>query len=255
VAAALGLDRLGLSDAELRDDLESFGQANAGLVPFAFGQPPPWLVAAAAAGCSDLTDVMRASSLEHQGPIDALSVSSEALAEFNRWLLVASKRVEYLRQKALEAKRVHAIEDERAAYRRRGAALQQQALEQRSNAAAAERNMMEWKQATASHLKQEAAARKADAQVREQAYQHAMTALHDAVVEGEEMAGQARAAVATHKAAVGSHIRSINRHLEARKDELRAAKEAQARQARNRVREAGMVMVPAEIAAQINGGR
>ena len=83
-AVALGLDRLGLSDAELRDDLESFGHANAGLTPFAFGQPPAWLVAAAAGGCSDLTDVMRSSSLEHQGPIDALSVSSEALAEYNR---------------------------------------------------------------------------------------------------------------------------------------------------------------------------
>ena len=69
-----------------------------------------------------------------------------------RWLLIASKRVEYLRQKSLEARRQHAIEDEKEAYRRRGAALQQQALEQRSHAAAAERNMVEWKQKRQRHI-------------------------------------------------------------------------------------------------------
>jgi hypothetical protein len=37
-----------------------------------------------------LADVAKLTSLEHQGPIDALEQPSETLAEYNRWLLLAS---------------------------------------------------------------------------------------------------------------------------------------------------------------------
>ena len=54
---------------------------------FAFGEPPAWLVRAAAAGCRSLADLAARSSLEqHDGPIDALSQEPALLAEFNRWL-------------------------------------------------------------------------------------------------------------------------------------------------------------------------
>ena len=61
---------------------------------FSFGEPPSWLVAAAAAGCHSLADVARHTSLEQfEGPIDALSQDAGLLAEYNRWLLQASKRL------------------------------------------------------------------------------------------------------------------------------------------------------------------
>ena len=58
---------------------------------------------------------------------------------------------------------------------------------------------------------------------------------------------------------MGSTLRAVSGALERRKGELQAAKEAEARRTRNRVREAGMVLVPPEIARAIakssRGGR
>ena len=118
---------------------------------------------------------------------------------------------------------------------------------------------MERNQQAAAHVKHEAAVRRADAQHREQVFAAHVALLHDEIASGQEDARQAKAAVVAHKAAVGSTIRAVKGALEQKKGELQAAKEAEARKTRNRVREAGMVMVPPEVAAAIarsnRGGR
>jgi hypothetical protein len=80
--------------AALEADIATFVTAlpldNTAIAPFTFATPPAWLVSAAAYGCRDLADVAKLTSLEHQGPIDALEQPSETLAEYNRWLLLAS---------------------------------------------------------------------------------------------------------------------------------------------------------------------
>ena len=76
--------------------------------------------------------------------------------------------------------------------------------------------------------------------------------VHDEIAESAEEASRAKAAVAEHKAAVGSTLRAVSGALEKRKGDLRAAQEAEARRVHDRVRASSMVMVPAEIAAQIN---
>ena len=170
---------------------------------------------------------------------------------YNRWLLLASKRVEYLRQKEREAVRTHAIAQEKEAYRRHGASLQQAAWEQRGKAADAERALVERKQATTAALKQQAAVRQSDAAQRERMYQGYVRAVHDEVVEAQEDVRLAKAAVTQHNAAVGSTIRAVTGALEQKRTQLQAAKEEEARKARDRVRQSGIVMVSPEIAARI----
>ena len=228
--------------------------------PFSFGgaagsAAPNWLVAAAARGCRDLSDVARFLPPEQQGPIDAFKLreegGDEVLAEYSRWLIMASKRVLYLKQKEVEARRSHVVAHAKTAYAQRGAALQQAAWEQRGQAAEAERRMVERKQAEAASLKQQAAARKADAQQREQLYAGYNKWVHDEVQEVQGHVEEAKAAVAEHNAAVGSTLRAVKGALEQKKGELQAAKEAEARRARDRVKASAMVMVPPEVAAQI----
>ena len=157
--------------AAILADLASLA-APPGSAPFGFaGGVPGWLLTAAADGCRDLNDVAARTSLEHQGPIDALQQSSESLAEFNRWLLIASKRVEYLRQKGSGAVRAERARLEKEGYRQRGASLQQAAWEQREQAAEAERRLVQFRQETVAALKQQAAMRRAEAHGREQLYQ------------------------------------------------------------------------------------
>ena len=240
-----------LRRALLISDLSALTPAP-GTPPFAFGtSPPEWLIAAAADGCRDLADVARVTSLEHQGPIDALEQSGEVLAEYGRWLLMASKRVAYLRQKEVEARRSQAAILEKEMYAQRGKALQQQAWEQRGQAAEAERRLLERKQAEAAVVKQQALARKADQQHRESLYEAYSKFVHDEIHEAQSHVEEAKAAVAEHNAAVGSTIRAVKGALEQKKSELQAAKEAEARAARDRVKASSMVMVPPEVAAQI----
>ena len=246
-----GSEAAALRKALLVSDLVALEPAP-GTPPFAFGSPPPdWLVSAAADGCRDLSDVARITSLEHQGPIDALEQSGEILAEYNRWLLMASKRVLYLQQKEVEARRSKAVQYDKEAYAQRGKALQQQAWEQRGQAAEAERRLVERKQAEALVVRQQALARKADQQHREQLYSHYSKFVHDEIQTSHAHVEEAKAAVAEHNAAVGSTIRAVKGALEQKKSEIQAAKEAEARAARDRVKASSMVMVPPEVAAQI----
>jgi hypothetical protein len=241
--------------AALEADIATFVTAlpldNAAIAPFTFATPPAWLVSAAAYGCRDLADVAKLTSLEHQGPIDALEQPSETLAEYNRWLLLAAKRVEYLQQKQAEARRARRHADEQATYAQRGAALQQKAWEQRGQAAEAERRLAEQKRLVAAQLKHAAAARKADAEQRGQLFNAYVSLLHEEVLEGQDEAREAKAAVAQQNAALGSTLRAASGALERKKGQLQAAKEAEARKTRDRVREAGMVLVPPEIARAI----
>ena len=66
--------------AALEADIATFVTAlpldNTAIAPFTFATPPAWLVSAAAYGCRDLADVAKLTSLEHQGPIDALEQPS-----------------------------------------------------------------------------------------------------------------------------------------------------------------------------------
>ena len=97
----------------------------------------------------------------------------------------------------------------------------------------------------------EARARKADAEQREQLYAGYSRWVHDEIQEVQAHVEHAKAAVAEHKAAVGSTLREAKGVLEQKKGEIQAAKEAEARRARDRVKAAGMVRVPPEVAAQI----
>ena len=256
IGATVGAaDEAAAQYAALEADIATFVSAlpldNAAIAPFTFVTPPAWLVSAAAYGCRDLADVAKLTSLEHQGPIDALEQPSEILAEYNRWLLLAAKRVEYLQQKQAEARRARRHADEQATYAQRGAALQQKAWEQRGQAAEAERRLAEQKRLVASQLKHAAVARKADAEQRGQLFNAYVSLLHEEVLEGQDEAREAKAAVAQQNAAVGSTLRAASGALERKKGQLQAAKEAEARKTRDRVREAGMVLVSPEIARAI----
>ena len=72
---------------------EGGGGGGGGGVPagggFSFGEPPSWLIMAAAKGCRSLEDISRVSSLEqHGGPIDALGTDGTLLAEYVEWPLM-----------------------------------------------------------------------------------------------------------------------------------------------------------------------
>ena len=112
--------------------------------------------------------------------------------------------------------------------------------------AVAQRNQL-----TAAHVKRESAMRRADAEVREQAYQGMVGALHDEVKGGELEALLAKEAVSQHNAAVGSTLREVKGALEQRKAEIASEKQQEARSVRNRVRDASMVAVPPEVAEAI----
>ena len=72
---------------------EGGGGGGGGGVPagggFSFGEPPSWLIMAAAKGCRSLEDISKVSSLEqHGGPIDALGTDGTLLAEYVEWPLM-----------------------------------------------------------------------------------------------------------------------------------------------------------------------
>uniref|UniRef100_A0A7S2J5J7 Uncharacterized protein n=1 Tax=Haptolina brevifila TaxID=156173 RepID=A0A7S2J5J7_9EUKA len=215
------------------------------------GSPPGWLVEAAVRGCHTLDQVAATTSLEHQGPIDALSAEPAQLAAYNMWLLAASKRVDYLRERALEAERERSVAANRESHARRGAALQQAAWSQRGNAIEERKNVARLNHLKARGAKREAAARRADARAREARWAGHVAALHSEVAELPEDVRHAKE-ILTHNRHVGARtIKAAAGAIEQRKGELQQQREAEARAMRDRVRASSMVTVPAEVAHAI----
>jgi hypothetical protein len=219
---------------------------------FAFDEPPEWLVAAAAAGCHTLADVAACTSLEHQGPIDALEQEPAVLAEYARWLLAASKRADYLKERVRETERERAVAERKHDYAQRGAALQQAAWRQRGAAAEERQKLVAQKQIAAKVSRKEAQVRSVHKQWRDAAHEHYTRAVHSEVAESNDHARAAKAHVARTKLAGARTIKAAAGAIERRRVELQGRKEAEARAVRDRVRAATMVHVPAELAASIN---
>lgn len=227
-------------DAHLRD-----------AAPFAFGEPPAWLVAAAAEGCHTLAEVAARTSLEHQGPIDALEQNPQLLAEYSRWLLHASKRVDYLKERQRETRREQAVSAHRAEHARHGAALQRAAWRQRGAAVEERQRVVALNQAKARHGKREAEVRKQEKRWRENRRQAYVQILHSEVAELPEDVREARAQLTSHRQAGARTLRAAAGAIERRRSELQMAKESEARAVRDRVRAAGIVQVPPHVAATI----
>ena len=242
---------LWLEENMLVAEMASLGPALGGS-PLSFGEPPPWLVKAAVRGCRTIDDVAARTSLEHHGPIDALTADAALLAEYNRWLLHASRRAEYLKERALEARREAAVAEDRERHAARGAALQQAAWAQRGLAQAERRNVARMKTLEARREKREAAARRADARLREARWAGHVAALHSEVADLPEEIKHARAVV-THNKRVGAQtLRAAAGAIERRKGELQQQREAEARAIRDRVRASSMVVVPGDVATAIH---
>jgi len=215
------------------------------------GCPPGWLVEAALHGCHTLDQVAATTSLEHQGPIDALSADASTLAEYNRWLLAASKRIDYLKERSLEASRESKVAADRASHARRGAALQQAAWSQRGQAIEERKNVARLNHLKARGAKKEAAARRADARVREARWAGHVAALHSEVADLPEDVRQAKALLTHHRHVGARTIKAAAGAIEKRKSELQQQRESEARAMRDRVRASSTVSVPAEVAHAI----
>ena len=239
--------------AEATPELESAQVAAtvASSTTFAFGEPPEWLVKAAAEGCHSLADVAARTSLEHQGPIDALEQDPAVLAEYNRWLLQASKRADYLKQRAVEARREETVVRHKEDYKQHGAALQRAAWSQRGKAIEEKQRLVELNQAKARHGKREAEERHKEKEWRDAHWRGYTAAVHAELADATEEARQAKAAVVMQRHAGARTLRAATGAIERRKNQLQAEDEAAKRAIRDRVRASTMVNVPAHIAARV----
>jgi len=218
---------------------------------YAFGEPPEWLVGAAAAGCRSLSDLAARTSLEHQGAIDALEQDATLLAEYNRWLLQASKRADYLKQRAVEAQREEAVVRHKQEYKQHGAALQRAAWSQRGKAIEEKQKLVQLNQAKARHEKREAEERSREKEWRDARWRGYTAAVHAELADVNEDARQAKAAVVMQRHAGARTLRAATGAIERRKSEIQAEDEAAKRALRDRVRASTMVTVPAHVAARV----
>jgi len=233
--------------SEMANFTASSGQA----MPFAFGEPPEWLVEAAAAGCHTLADIAACTSLEHQGPIDALEQDPMLLAEYNRWLLQASKRCDYLKDRALGMTRDAAVFQQREAHAAHGAALQRAAWRQRGAAVEERQRLVQQRQARARATKREAETRKAEKAWRDHRWHGYARMLHSEVVGSEEEVRHARARLESERVVGARAVKAAHSAIERRKGELQLKRETDARAVRDAVRASSMVHVPPELAATI----
>ena len=211
------------SSLEVATDL---GLKPNGETDFAFGEPPAWLVAAAAAGCHSLSDIARHTSLEqHAGPIDALEQDPALLAEYNRWLMQASKRAEYLQERARETQRQAVCEEQKAHHAQRGAELQR-AVAQRGRAVEEKQKLVRINQQKARVGKHEAAVRHQTKQMRDAAWDHYKAMVHSEVADVPAEVRQAKAALLGAKHAGAQTIKAATGAIERRKTALQEQREA-----------------------------
>ena len=186
-----------------------------------------------------------------QAAIDALNTGSSMLAEYQRWLQAAAKRLQYLKERALQAMREQKKSEAKGAYAARGAVLQQAAWNQRAAAIEERQQVVRSKIANACSSKREAGERKVAACAREERWRGHVAALHSEVAEVTEEARQARTHLADHRAAGARTLRAAHKAIEGRKGEQEREQVAHARATRDRVKASMMRRVPAEVAAAI----
>ena len=206
-------------------------------------------------GCHSLSDVAARGSLEqHAGPIDALAQDAGLLAEYNRWLMQAAKRAEYLQERARETQRQQAVASQKVQHAQRGSELQRAAWQQRGRAVEEKQKLVRINQQKARVGKHEAAVRHQTKQMRDAAWDHYTAMVHSEVADVPAEVRQAKAALLGAKHAGAQTIKAATGAIERRKTALQEQREAEARALRDRVRASQMVSVPAELAAHINGG-